>query len=223
METFKFQNFITMRTFLKILLLTLLISLVTCKGQTKNTMVEKFDFEVYKKTEFGWKNYEKPNGFEVFDIGFDKEKGGSLRERAPKPYFYVVYKEFYANSNLKKKETYIGENVKIGISEYYDEDGTLDKKVNEDEKFGKIKYTDCLAFLEKKDYIDLKTGKGRENENQSPVFELDYSESDNLWYITVVEGKVIKTPPDNSIGEPSGWLPLVFKMDGETGKVTEEK
>ncbi|MET3045514.1 hypothetical protein [Flavobacterium covae] len=212
-----------MRTFLKILLLTLLISLVTCKGQTKNTMVEKFDFEVYKKTEFGWKNYEKPNGFEVFDIGFDKEKGGALRERAPKPYFYVVYKEFFANSNLKKKETYIGENVKIGISEYYDEDGTLDKKVNEDEKFGKIKYTDCLTFLDKKGYIDLKTGKGRENENQSPVFELDYSESDNMWYITVVEGKVIKTPPDNSIGEPSGWLPIVFKMDGETGKVTEEK
>ncbi|MBF6658698.1 hypothetical protein BZL53_06195 [Flavobacterium columnare] len=223
METFKFQNFITMRTFLKILLLTLLISLVTCKGQTKNTMVEKFDFEVYKKTEFGWKNYEKPNGFEVFDIGFDKEKGGALRERAPKPYFYVVYKEFFANSNLKKKETYIGENVKIGISEYYDEDGTLNKKVNEDEKFGKIKYTDCLTFLDKKGYIDLKTGKGRENENQSPVFELDYSESDNMWYITVVEGKVIKTPPDNSIGEPSGWLPIVFKMDGETGKVTEEK
>ena len=44
-----------------------------------------------------------------------------------------------------------------------------------------------------------------------------------MWYITVIEGKVIKTPPDNSIGEPSGWLPIVYKMDGETGKVTEEK
>ncbi|WP_375605700.1 hypothetical protein [Flavobacterium davisii] len=213
-----------MRTFLKILLLTLLISLVTCKGQTKNTMVEKFDFEVYKKTEFGWKNYEKPNGFEVFDIGFDKEKGGSLRERAPKPYFYVVYKEFYANSNLKKKETYIGENVKIGISEYYDEDGILDKKVNEDEKFGKIKYTDCLAFLEKKGYIDLKTGKGREDKDGRPLFEFYFNDEDGhkSWVISIIKGK-----PNNAIptgpGEPLDALPLDFIMDGETGKVTEEK
>ncbi|APT23254.1 hypothetical protein BU993_11865 [Flavobacterium columnare] len=223
METFKFQNFIAMKTFLKTLLLTFFISLVACKGQNKNTMIEKFDFEIYKKTEYGLKRYSKENGNCIIGMEFTENKGGSQDEMLPLPSFLKMYKEFYANGNLKRKETYIGKNVKIGISEYYDEDGTLNKKVNEDEKFGKIKYTDCLTFLDKKGYIDLKTGKGRENENQSPVFELDYSESDNMWYITVVEGKVIKTPPDNSIGEPSGWLPIVFKMDGETGKVTEEK
>ncbi|MCH4830228.1 MULTISPECIES: hypothetical protein [Flavobacterium] len=212
-----------MRTFLKILLLTFFMSLVACKGQAKNTMIEKFDFEVYKKTEYGENRYLKNDGFEIIEMAFIKDKKGFQREFEPKPSFKKIYKRFYGNGNLNSKETYIGENVKIGISEYYNEDGTLDKKVNEDEKFGKIKYSDCLTFLDKKGYIDLKTGKGRENENQSPVFELDYSESDNMWYITVVEGKVIKTPPDNSIGEPSGWLPIVFKMDGETGKVTEEK
>ncbi|QYS92324.1 hypothetical protein JJC04_07450 [Flavobacterium covae] len=223
MESFKFQNIITMRTFLKILLLTFFMSLVACKGQAKNTMIEKFDFEVYKKTEYGENRYLKNDGFEIIEMAFIKDKKGFQREFEPKPSFKKIYKRFYGNGNLNSKETYIGENVKIGISEYYNEDGTLDKKVNEDEKFGKIKYSDCLTFLDKKGYIDLKTGKGRENENQSPVLELDYSESDNMWYITVVEGKVIKTPPDNSIGEPSGWLPIVFKMDGKTGKVTEEK
>ncbi|WP_459926378.1 hypothetical protein [Flavobacterium covae] len=210
-----------MRTFLKILLLTLLISLVTCKGQTKNTMVEKFDFDEYSKRTSAVHIFHKNDT--IYEMVYNPKRGGHMYMTLPNPSFFKIYKEFYVNGNLKKKETYIGENVKIGISEYYDEDSTLDKKVNEDEKFGKIKYTDCLAFLNKKGYIDLKTGKGRENENQSPVFELDYSESDNMWYITVVEGKVIKTPPDNSIGEPSGWLPIVFKMDGETGKVTEEK
>ena len=57
MESFKFQNFIVMKTFLKIILLTFFISLVACKGQTKNTMIEKFDFEIYKKTEYGLKRY----------------------------------------------------------------------------------------------------------------------------------------------------------------------
>ena len=82
---------------------------------------------------------------------FTVNKGGSQDEMLPLPSFLKIYKEFYANGNLKRKETYIGENVKIGISEYYDEDGVLDKKVNEDAKFGKIKYTDCLAFLDKKE------------------------------------------------------------------------
>lgn len=222
-----------MKIFSKILLLTLLISLFACKGQNKNTMVEKIDIKKLKEegdkipisnTEYSYElKKEFQDGSSYYLSGSEAEGGFVKKERPAKPSFLKMYKEFYANGNLKKKEAYIGENVKIGISEYYDEDGTLDKKVNEEEKFGKIRYTDCLAFLEKKGYIDLKTGKGRENENQSPVFELDYSESDRMWYITVIEGKVIKTPPDNSIGEPSGWLPIVYKMDGETGKVTEEK
>lgn len=223
METFKFKNNVKMKLFIKSLTMVLLLSLVACKGQNKNTMVEKFDFEVYRKTEYGLKRYVKNDDFCIIGMEFTEEKGGSQDEFFPLPSFKKIYKEFYANGNLKRKETYIGENVKIGISEYYDEDGKLNKKVNEDDKFGKIKYTDCLDFLEKKGVVDLKTGKGRENENQSAVFELDYSESHNIWYITLIEGKPMQFPPQGSIGEPSGWIPIVYKMDGETGKVTEEK
>ncbi|QYS89799.1 hypothetical protein [Flavobacterium davisii] len=128
------------------------------------------------------------------------------------------------NGNLKRKETYIGENVKIGISEYYDEDGTLDKKINEDEKFGKIKYTDCLAFLEKKGYIDLKTGKGREDKDGRPLFEFYFNDEEGhkSWVISIIKGKPNNAIP-TSLGEPLDALPLDFIMDGETGKVTEEK
>ncbi|MCJ1810484.1 MULTISPECIES: hypothetical protein [Flavobacterium] len=213
-----------MRTFLKILLLTLLISLVTCKGQTKNTMIEKFDFEVYKKTEYGENRYLKNDGFEIIEMAFIKDKKGFQREFEPKPSFKKIYKRFYGNGNLNSKETYIGENVKIGISEYYNEDGTLDKKVNEDEKFGKIKYTDCLAFLEKKGYIDLKTGKGREDKDERPLFELYFNDEKGhkSWVISIIKGKPNNLPPDH-IGEPLDALPLDFIMDGETGKITEEK
>ncbi|OWP83515.1 hypothetical protein BWK59_10190 [Flavobacterium davisii] len=213
-----------MKAFLKIILLTHLISLVTCKGQTKNTMVEKFDFEVYKKTEYGENRYLKNDGFEIIEMAFMKDKKGFQREFEPKPSFKKIYKRFYGNGNLNSKETYIGENVKIGISEYYDEDGALDKKVNEDEKFGKIKYTDCLAFLDKKGYIDLKTGKGREDKDARPLFELYFNDENGhkSWIISIIKGK-----PNNAIptgpGEPLDALPLDFIMDGETGKVTEEK
>ncbi|WP_375605699.1 hypothetical protein [Flavobacterium davisii] len=211
-----------MRTFLKILLLTLLISLVTCKGQTKNTMVEKFDFDEYSKRTSAVHIFHKNDT--IYEMVYNPKRGGHMYMTLPNPSFFKIYKEFYANGNLKKKETYIGENVKIGISEYYDEDGTLDKKVNEDEKFGKIKYTDCLAFLEKKGYIDLKTGKGREDKDGRPPFELYFNDEDGhkSWVISIIKGK-----PNNAIptgpGEPLDALPLDFIMDGETGKVTEEK
>jgi hypothetical protein len=212
-----------MYVYLKTLPLTFLISLMACKGQNENIMVEKFDFEVYKQCNSGWNRYVKKDGFEVYMIDFNEKDGGFQREFAPKPNFHSLYKEFYANGNLKKKEMYIGENVKIGISEHFNEDGTPLETINEDEKFGKIKYTDCLTFLDKMGIIDLKTGQGRENENQSAVFELEYSESENIWYITVMEGKSMEFPPEDCVGEPSGWLPVVYLMNGETGEVKEKK
>ena len=197
-------------------------------------MVEKIDIKKLKEegdktpisnTEYSYElKKEFQDGSSYYLSGSEAEGGFVKKERPAKPSFLKMYKEFYANGNLKKKETYIGENVKIGISEYYDEDGTLDKKVNEDEKFGKIKYTDCLAFLEKKGYIDLKTGKGREDKDGRPLFELYFNDENGhkSWVISIIKGKpniAIPTGP----GEPLDALPLDFIMDGETGKVKEEK
>jgi hypothetical protein len=217
----------------KIILLSLMVMLNSCNGQNKentknvkknNPMIEKFDFEVYKKTNSGWNRYVKKDSFEIYMIDFDENDGGFQRERAPKPNFYTIYKEFYGNGNLKKKETYIGENVKIGISEYYDEDGTLDKTVNEDEKFGKIKYTDCLNFLEKKGYIDIKTGNGREDKDGRAVFEFYFNDENGkkAWIMSIIKGRPNDQIP-SGIGEPLDALPLNFIMDGETGKVIEVK
>ena len=188
-------------------------------------MIEKFDFDIYEKTNKGSDEYTLPNGNTIFSIGFIKDKKGFQYERLSSPSFLTVYKEFYANGNLKKRETYIGENVKVGISRYYDEKGNLIKEVNEDLKFGKIKPQQVLEFLQEKGYINLKTGEGRLDKEGQPVFELSFNEEKEkkVWYITIIKGKLNNDPsnfPD--IGEPSAYIPIIYIMDGETGKVRIE-
>ena len=193
------------------------------KFQNKSTTtIEKFDFEIYNKTNHGSDEYTLSSGNHIYAMGFLKNKGGFLYERLSSPSFLTVYKEFYANGNLKKKETYIGENVKVSISRYYDEQGNLIKEVNEDLKFGKIKPQQVLEFLQGKGYINLKTGEGQIDEDGRPVFKLNFGEQNNekYWIITIVKG-IPNTDPKNfpEIGEPPAFLPLHYVMDGQTGEV----
>lgn len=212
---------------IKIMLLSSINFLVVgCNGQNndnkkvKEIMKEKFDFEIYKKTDYGIEKYVKSDGTEIFMIGFNEKSGGFIHENPVKPNFYTTYKEFYTNGNIKKKEKYIGKYVKIGVSQYYDEKSNLEKEIDENEKFGKIKPSDVLLFLEKEGYINCKTGQGRENKDGSPKFELGYE--DNIWYITIPQGRGI-TPEDlegvELIGEPSKWFPYTYELDGNTGKL----
>ena len=215
----------------KIFFLLTIFMLTGCRGQeqkkikpnTKNTtMIEKFDFNIYEKTNKGSDEYTLPNGNTIFSIGFIKNKKGFQYERLPPPSFLTIYKEYYANGNLKLKETYIGQQVKVGISQYYDEQGNLIKKVNEDQKFGKIKPQQVLEFLQEKGYINLRTGKGRVDEEERPVFKLYFGEKnkEKYWVISIVKG-IPNTDPKNfpKFGEPPAYLPLNYVMDGETGKV----
>ncbi|WP_211251065.1 hypothetical protein [Stenoxybacter acetivorans] len=186
-------------------------------------MIEKFDFDIYNKTHNGSEEYTLPNGNTVYLMDFDKN-GGFQYERLPSPSFYTVYKEFYANGNIKKKETFIGSHVKVRTSYYYDRDGGLVKQVDEDQKFGKIKPLQVLEFLQEKGYIDLKTGKGRVDEDGMQVFWLDFNimERKKIWTIGIVKGRSNDGPanfPD--IGEPSAYIPICYYMDGETGKISE--
>ena len=192
------------------------------KLHNNTTTIEKFDFEIYNKTNYGSDEYTLSSGNHIYAMGFLKNKGGFLYERLSSPSFLTVYKEFYANGNLKKKETYIGENVKVSISRYYDEQGNLIKEVNEDLKFGKIKPQQVLEFLQGKGYINLKTGEGQIDEDGRAVFKLNFGEQNNekYWIITIVKG-IPNTDPKNfpKIGEPPAFLPLHYVMDGETGEV----
>ena len=186
------------------------------------TIIEKFDFEIYNKTNHGSDEYTLSNGNRIYSMVFFKNEGGSVYERLPSPSFLTVYKEYYANGNLKKRETYIGENVKVGTSHYYDEKGNLIKEINEDLKFGKIKPQQVLEFLHEKKYINLKTGEAQVDEDGRSVFKLYFGEQnkEKYWIISIIKG-IPNTDPKNfpEFGEPPAFLPLNYIMDGETGKV----
>ncbi|MCW3170793.1 hypothetical protein OMO38_19865 [Chryseobacterium sp. 09-1422] len=215
---------------IKTVFFCLLILLNSCNGKNKDNstknienkkMVEKFDIEIYKKTNYGFDNYTNKDGTLISLIDFDSLKGGVLKEIPPKPFFKTIYKEFYPNGNIKKKEIFIGERTKIDTSEYYDQDGNVEK-VEENEKFGKVKPEDVLKFLESKKIINISNGKGRLNKDGRPTFEIQFDKNKKEYIIIIVEGKPNTEPWDN-IGEPLAFLPLIYKIDGETGKVEELK
>lgn len=223
----------------KILFLFALGMFITCQGQEQQkttfnqlvtpkkdtTLIEKFDFDIYEKTHKGSDKYILSNGNTIFSMVFFKDKIGFQRERLPAPSFLTIYKEFYPNGFLKKKETYIGGNVKVGISRYYDEQGNLIKETDEDQKFGKIKPQQVLEFLQEKGYINLKTGKGRLDKDGQPVFELGFYEENGkkIWTIGIIKGKLNdETKNFPKFGEPPAYLPKIYVIDGDTGKVTIE-
>ena len=214
-----------------IFLLFIFVLIIRCQGAEQKeskvrnkdtTTIEKFDFEIYNKTNHGSDEYTLSNGNRIYSMFFFKNEGGSVYERLLSPSFLTVYKEYYANGNLKKRETYIGENVKVGTSHYYDEKGNLIKEINEDLKFGKIKPQQVLEFLHEKKYINLKTGEAQVDEDGRSVFKLYFGEQnkEKYWIISIIKG-IPNTDPKNfpKFGEPPAFLPLNYVMDGETGKV----
>ncbi|GAB0156709.1 hypothetical protein CHRYSEOSP005_19760 [Chryseobacterium sp. Alg-005] len=217
-----------MKTINKMVFISILLLLVSCNGQNKdvssdkkknNKMIEKFDFEEYKKRESAVHIIKKHDT--VISMMLIENKIGTYTEIPPKPSFKTIYKEFYANGNIKKKETFIGEKTKVDTSEYYDENGNVEK-VDENKKFGKIKPEDALKFLETKKIINFSTGKGRFLENGQSSFEIHFDENKKEYTIVIEEGKP-NTPPFDGIGEPPAFLPLIYTMDGETGKIKELK
>jgi hypothetical protein len=219
----------------KIVSIILLAIICACNKQNKNNlnkteMIEKFDFEVEKKfIENDYRPYSIPNGNTVYMISSPVKEGknkdtGFQYERLPKPSFYTLYKEFHSNGNLKSVEKCLGTYVKVGISKYYDEEGTLTKEVDEDKKFGKIKPDDVLKFLDQKGYINLETGEGNKEQDKynRPTFELHYgNELGKYNYSITLVDALYNDNPDFSGGEPRDRMDKYYSMDGETGFVQD--
>jgi hypothetical protein len=220
-----------MKVINKMIFVSLIFILISCDGQNKNNnstdhkaknkMTEQFDFKAYEKRTSAVHRITKNDT--IIEMTFIENKIGTYTEIPPKPSFLTIYKEFYSNGSIKKKETYIGERTKVGISEYYDNDGNVEK-VDEDKKFGKVKYPQVLQFLEQKGIINTKTGDGKFDKDERPKFELAFDDKNGRkeWIISIKNGKK-NDNPDFSGGEPVAFVDLEYKMDGETGKVEEIK
>ena len=184
---------------------------------------EKFDFELYKKTNNGETPYKRKNGNVILSFVFEKGEGGYIEERMNVTPYYTVLKEYYSDGSIKLKETYIGQATKTGISEYYDKKGRV-TRINEDKKFGRIKPLDVLKFIEKKGYINLKEGKSWFRENGEMKFGFYFTEEKGYKYYSImVPGKEGEVSIPKK-GEPKAYTNLHLLMDGETGQVyTEEE
>ena len=160
-------------------------------AQPKN---ETFDFELYKNlgknADVYRHQYLKTDGCILYKISFDKEEGGYIEESLPSPSFITRRKDYYPNGKIKSIKHFIGENVLIGKSVYYNKKG-VKRIVDEDKKFKKIKYPYILQFLEKKGHINLKTGKGRIVDIKGTNyfgFQLYYVEKMNAWKVVIKGG-----------------------------------
>ena len=210
---------------------------LSCQKQNNNLktnkMIEKFDFEIYKKyNDSGDAPYVLPNGNTIYMISTPVKEGrfksyGFQYECLPKPSFYTLFKKFYSNGNLESAEIRLGEHTNVGISKYYNEEGNLIKEVDEDKKFGKIKPQDVLNFLDEKGYINLKTGDGNKekDKNYESTFLLYYEEiSPNKYIYTIEIVDAIQLSFDEldfSGGEPVAFKSKYYEMDAETGAVRE--
>ena len=185
-----------------------------------NIMAEKFDFELYKKYQESNGTLELKNGNTILSIVPPEDNEmGMQTELLPKPSFLFLYKEFYPNGYIKKKEVRISETVKVMQSEYYDEKANLIKTVDEDKYYGKIKYKDILNFLDKMKYINISTGEGRLNEDGTNKYDIIYDKDISVWTILITQGKKLTEDEfleatRSSEGEPSIWKSIEYKMDG---------
>ena len=89
-------------------------------AQPKN---ETFDFELYKNlgknADIYRHQYLKQMVVFFIRLVLTKKKGGYIEESLPSPSFITRRKDYYPNGKIKSIKHFIGENVLIGKSVYY--------------------------------------------------------------------------------------------------------
>uniref|UniRef100_UPI0035A04503 hypothetical protein n=1 Tax=Porphyromonas macacae TaxID=28115 RepID=UPI0035A04503 len=119
--------------------------------------VEKFDFEYAEKIhkETGW------NAVECDGWYIKLHSGGwpSIQEYAPADdNVYYILKNFYPNGMIHNRGKQLGF-LKFGLWEHFNRHGKLVKVVDEDAKFGEVKWYDVAALLEKEGWFNRQTGE----------------------------------------------------------------
>lgn len=151
----------------QIIFIFIAFSLFNCKGQTEEGVqypkekimtTDRFDIEKFKNYPKVLKLGEEkklpstkdtlPDGTVInysWGKGLDKQKYYAKKTIPPVPALSYIEKEYYENGILKReKEVFLGQSInsdqiKFGISKYYDETGQLIKTVDESVKYDKIK------------------------------------------------------------------------------------
>lgn len=209
----------------KILVVCIFLFCLSCSGQKekiddislKNVKMKKLDIENFKKNwSKGGAFFNKDNGTQVSQYKTDDGYDEIINKYAPD--FTSEYNTYY-QSGFLKSSLHNFSDVTIGKSYEFDDKNNLISEKNEDEKFGKVRYTDILKFLSEKQYLDLETGKGWYLDNGNNAIKISFEEPSKIWVIRITSGKIGK-------GEKTGSALMydnIFRIDGETGKVIDNK
>lgn len=207
----------------KILIIFILLFCISCTGQTdkakktdntaKQETMKNFDIEKFKKSkDKGGVFLTLTDGTKIEQYESDNGYDEIIHHYAPN--FTGQYNSYYKSGKLKSTtNTFF--NIGIGKMYEYDEKGNIKKEKDEDKKFGKVRYTDILKFLEEKKYLDLKSGKGWYLENGNNAFDVTFDEESKQWRISITSGKL---GPGGKTGTAL-LLDKIYIIDGNSGKV----
>lgn len=207
---------------MKKLFLIFLITFISCDGQknkdTQNnpvSVMKKFDIEKFNA------NKDKRGIYQFSSDGKNIEQmAGSDKEFVeeiiyPAPYFYS-FQNIYDEKGHIKSSTQLISNVVIGKSKEFDEKGNVIKEIDEDEKFGKITYSEILKLISEKNHLNLQDNNGWFTDNRF-VFEINFDEKTKVWTVRSLKGNhvISKNSPNGQALSSSFY----HEIDGNTGKI----
>ena len=165
----------------------------------KSNTTEHFNEEDYthypKKKEYR-RVYAMPDGTEVkFSIhnivshtNLENEYGTIVWIVPPPPAMYQIYKTYHGNGILRHQSVDIS-GIPIAIEQEFDIHGKLIKEINYEKKvYNQYHYDNILQWLDKKGYINLRTGEGREDFGSYSLFNFILTKDEtgrDVWKVTI--------------------------------------
>ena len=145
---------------------------------------------------------------------------------------YFVLKNFYPNGMIHNRGKRLGI-VKFGLWEHFNRHGKLVKVVDEDAKFGEVKWYDVVALLEKEGWFNRQTGEINIRDSwaqQGPITpngEFTYKINRRIdFFFSPAEkknGKEVKPPVWKvTIYENKITTETIYEINGHTGEYTKK-
>ena len=225
-----------------ILFFIFFICITVCYAQTKKQMktnekdsigrVERFDFEYAEKIkkETGWPIVECDGWYILlFSGGWP-----AIVEYAPADdNVYYILKNFYPDGMIHNRGQKL-RNVKFGLWEHFNRHGKLVKVVDEDAKFGEVKWYDVVALLEKEDWFNRQTGEINIRDSwaqQGPAIpngKFTYKINSLIHFVFFPaekkNGKEVKLPVWKvTIYENKITTETIYEINGHTGKYKKKQ
>lgn len=179
-----------------ILFFALFLITLSSKAQT-----EKFDFDILK--EQAKKIVERDNGSIL--VVSDRQ----YREYPSDTSYYCVQTCFYRSGVIKERGKLMPPHLKLGEWEYFDEDGTLSNRIDEDSRFGSVTLNDIIQFSRKNKYAYKKSlcpiirKDGELIEANSTNISILFDENNKEWRVRFTDS----------------YFYHEYVVDGNTGKI----